>query len=115
MRLAERLAHRRAADAVAGHQLQLRLHLAAGRQLAAVDALAQVERDPPIERQARRVRRPRTSYPLSPEMAMPRTKNFWATTNSTTIGTRLTTAPAIISGHLPTNWPWKKASPTVVV
>ena len=31
------------------------------------------------------------------------------------IGTRLTIAPAIISGHLPTNWPWKNASPTVVV
>ena len=24
-------------------------------------------------------------------------------------------APAIISGHLATNWPWRKARPTVVV
>ena len=48
-------------------------------------------------------------------MAMPATKYCWAMTNSSTMGTRLTTAPAIISGHLPTYWPWKNASPTVVV
>ncbi len=46
---------------------------------------------------------------------MPRTKYFWATMKRMTIGRRLTSAPAIISGHLPTNWPWKKARPTVVV
>ena len=54
-------------------------------------------------------------YPFSPDNVMPRTKYFWATTKRITIGSRLTRAPAIISGHLPTNWPWKKASPTVVV
>ena len=48
-------------------------------------------------------------------MAMPRTKYCWAMTKSATIGSRLTIAPAIISGHFPTCWPWKKASPTVVV
>ena len=31
------------------------------------------------------------------------------------MGARLTRAPAIISGHLPTNWPLKKARPTVTV
>ncbi len=54
-------------------------------------------------------------YPLSPDRVMPRTKYFWAITKRTIIGRRLTRAPAIISGHLPTNWPWKNASPTVVV
>ena len=55
------------------------------------------------------------AQPLSPVRAMPRTKYFCAITNSVIIGSRLTIAPAIISGHLPTNWPWKNASPTVVV
>ncbi len=58
---------------------------------------------------------PHRHQPLSPVSAMPRTKYFCAITNRVIIGTRLTMAPAIISGHLPTNWPWKKASPTVVV
>ena len=55
------------------------------------------------------------AHPFRPVIAMPRTKYCWATTNRMIIGSRLTRAPAIISGHLPTNWPWKNASPTVVV
>ncbi len=61
------------------------------------------------------VRPPEVPYPLSPDSVMPRTKYFWATMNRMIIGSRLTSAPAIISGHLPTNWPWKNARPTVVV
>ena len=57
----------------------------------------------------------REPQPLSPVSAMPRTKYFWAITNRMIIGSRLTIAPAIISGHFPTNWPSKNASPTVVV
>ena len=55
------------------------------------------------------------AHPFRPLIAMPRTKTCWAATNRMIIGATLTRAPAIISGHLPTNWPWKNASPTVVV
>ncbi len=41
---AERLSHGRPADAVASHELQLRLDLAAGGELTPGDALAQVLR-----------------------------------------------------------------------
>ena len=44
----------------------------------------------------------RGHQPLRPVMVMPRTKNFWASTKRVTMGKRLTIAPAIISGHLPT-------------
>ena len=57
----------------------------------------------------------RCRHPLRPLTAIPRTNSCWARTNRMIIGARLTRAPAIISGHLPTNWPWKSASPTVVV
>ena len=57
----------------------------------------------------------RLAHPFRPLSAMPRTKTAGRATNSMIIGARLTSAPAIISGHLPTNWPWKNASPTVVV
>ena len=46
-----------------------------------------------------------SSQPFSPDRAIPRTKWRWAITNRMIIGAMLTSAPAIISGHLPTNWP----------
>ncbi len=49
---AERLPDRRAADAVALHQLELGLDLGAGRQLAGADPVAQVRLDPAVERAA---------------------------------------------------------------
>ncbi len=48
---AERLPDGRPADTVAGHELQLGLHLGAGQQLAARHPVAQVEHDALIERQ----------------------------------------------------------------
>ena len=64
---------------------------------------------------AGRGRRPPVRHPLMPVSVMPRTNCRWATTNRMIIGARLTRAPAIISGHLPMNWPLKNASPTVTV
>ena len=67
----------------------------------------------PVARQRHLARR--LAHPFSPLRAIPRTNNCCARTNSTIIGARLTRAPAIISGHLPTNWPWKNDRPSVVV